>query len=162
MKVQDNGNSLNVSVIIPSLNPDEKLKQVVGGLIEKGFNDIVIVNDGSDTEHMEPFETLKSYPQCTILTHEVNMGKGKALKDAFLFVWENRKEIAGVITVDGDNQHGINDIINCKASKVAPFLPISTPESSVEILIYILFSLSSLAVTSASTPIYFNILDTID
>ncbi len=119
MKVQDNGNSLNVSVIIPSLNPDEKLKQVVDGLIEKGFNDIVIVNDGSDTEHMEPFETLKSYPQCTILTHEVNMGKGKALKDAFLFVWENRKEIAGVITVDGDNQHGINDIINCGRHMIA-------------------------------------------
>lgn len=113
MKIQDDKNSLNVSVIIPSLNPDEKLKQVVDGLVANGFNDIILVNDGSDREHMEPFKILEGYPQCTILTHQVNMGKGKALKDAFLFVWENRKDIGGVITVDGDNQHGVKDIINC-------------------------------------------------
>lgn len=106
-------NNLNVSIIIPSLNPDEKLQQVVDGLIEHGFNDIIIVNDGSDEEHLRPFEMLESYHQCEILTHEYNMGKGKALKDAFLFVAENREKISGVITVDGDNQHGIKDIVKC-------------------------------------------------
>lgn len=113
MKVQSDNDFLNVVVIIPSLNPDEKLKQVVDGLVSRGFEDIVIVNDGSDDEHTEPFRILENYSQCTILTHKVNMGKGRALKDAFLFVSENRKGIDGVITVDGDNQHGTEDIINC-------------------------------------------------
>lgn len=102
-----------VSVIIPSLNPDEKLKQVVDSLIDKGFSDIVIVNDGSDEEHAEPFKVLEKYSQCTVLTHKTNMGKGRALKDAFLFVLEERNQCAGVITVDGDNQHRAHDIEKC-------------------------------------------------
>lgn len=102
-----------VTVIVPSLNPDEKLKQVVDGLVESGFLDIVVVNDGSDEAHMEPFNIIKNYPQCTVLTHEENMGKGRALKDAFKYVWENRTDIAGVVTVDADNQHSTEDIVNC-------------------------------------------------
>ena len=67
----------NVSVIIPSLNPDQKLIQVVEGLIQVGFNDIILVNDGSDQAHMQPFQTVARYSQCTILTHEQNKGKGR-------------------------------------------------------------------------------------
>ena len=75
---------MKVSVIIPSLNPDNKLVSVVGSLIEKGFDDIILVNDGSDSKHMAPFEKVSAYPQCTILTHEVNKGKGRGLKTAFI------------------------------------------------------------------------------
>ena len=39
---------MNISVIIPSLNPDDKLIKVVDSLVEYDFNDIIIVNDGSD------------------------------------------------------------------------------------------------------------------
>jgi glycosyltransferase involved in cell wall biosynthesis len=104
---------MKVSVIIPSLNPDEKLITVVQSLIEAGFNDIILVNDGSNQEHMKPFETVMTYPQCTILTHEVNKGKGRALKTAFEYCIEHRKDIDGVVTVDGDNQHQAKDILNC-------------------------------------------------
>lgn len=113
MNEQKNTALSKVPVIIPSLNPDGKLKQVVDGLLEKGFTDIIIVNDGSDAEHMEPFDILNGYPQCTVLNHDVNMGKGRALKDAFLFVCGSRPDAAGVITVDGDNQHCAEDIVKC-------------------------------------------------
>lgn len=73
---------MKVSVIIPSLNPDEKLVTVVDSLIRKGFGDIVLVNDGSDESHMWPFEKVGAYKECTILTHDVNRGKGRALKTA--------------------------------------------------------------------------------
>ncbi len=106
-------NQLKVSIIIPSLNPDEKLNQVVDSLIDAGFEDIILVNDGSDSNHMLPFKKACEYPQCTLLTHEVNMGKGRALKDAFNYCNDNRKDIAGVITVDGDNQHKAPDILKC-------------------------------------------------
>ncbi|MGN0328989.1 MAG: glycosyltransferase [Lachnospira sp.] len=104
---------MKISVIIPSLNPDEKLICVVDSLIEKGFDDIILVNDGSDKEHMWPFEKLSTYSQCTILTHEVNKGKGRGLKTAFEFCINNRSDCDGVVTVDGDNQHKAQDIFNC-------------------------------------------------
>lgn len=104
---------MKVSVIIPSLNPDSKLVEVVESLIKTGFDDIIIVNDGSDESHLEPFELVSKHPECTILTHEVNKGKGRGLKTAFEFCLKNRPEIDGVVTVDGDNQHKANDILNC-------------------------------------------------
>ncbi len=104
---------MRVSVIIPSLNPDSKLVSVVDSLIKKGFDDIILVNDGSDKQHMAPFEKVSLYPQCTILTHEVNKGKGRGLKTAFEYCIKNRKGIDGVVTVDGDNQHKADDIYKC-------------------------------------------------
>ena len=47
--------SNNVYVIIPSLNPDEKLKRTVSGMLNAGFEKIIIVNDGSDKEHLDNF-----------------------------------------------------------------------------------------------------------
>ena len=49
---------MKTTIIIPSLNPDTKLEQVVVGLVEAGYDDIVIVNDGSD----EVGELLNSTP----------------------------------------------------------------------------------------------------
>ena len=109
---------MKVSVIIPSLNPDNKLIAVVDALLEEGFKDIIIVNDGSDKEHMAPFEEAASHDECTILTHEVNKGKGRGLKTAFEYCLENRKDIDGVVTVDGDNQHRARDIKKCSETMV--------------------------------------------
>ena len=46
----------DVTIVLPSLNPDEKFLGVVKGLVEEGFEDIVIVNDGSDADHVTWFE----------------------------------------------------------------------------------------------------------
>ena len=51
---------MKVSVIIPSLNPDEKLVTVVDSLIRKGFGDIVLVNDGSDESHLRRLGLIKN------------------------------------------------------------------------------------------------------
>lgn len=104
---------MNISVIIPSLNPDDRLVQVVEGMIKEGFRDIIIVNDGSDEAHMKPFEKASCHKECTILTHEVNKGKGRALKTAFDFFIKNRRGYAGAATVDGDNQHKPTDVMAC-------------------------------------------------
>ncbi len=99
-----------ITIIVPSYNPDEKLAQVVNGLREGGFEDILVVNDGSKEECVHHFEEVAQYPEVTVLTHEVNKGKGRGMKTAFSYVLENRPESIGVITVDGDNQHTIKDI----------------------------------------------------
>lgn len=107
-----------ITIVLPSLDPDEKLNMVVKGLLEEGFDDIVIVNDGSDEKHLEPFREADVHPEVTVLTHEVNRGKGRALKTAFSYIRENRQGILGVVTVDGDNQHTPGDIKACAEKMV--------------------------------------------
>ena len=107
-----------VTIVLPSLDPDEKLNMVVQGLLAEGFHDIVIVNDGSDADHLAPFEEAAKHPEVTVLTHEVNKGKGRALKTAFSYILERGKTCLGVVTVDGDNQHKAKDIKACAEKMV--------------------------------------------
>lgn len=102
-----------ISVVLPSLDPDEKLLAVVTGLLEIGFEDIILVNDGSKPENLHFFEEATAYPQVKLLHHEVNRGKGAALKTAFRWFLENRPLGIGVVTVDGDNQHHPQDTVAC-------------------------------------------------
>ena len=102
-----------VAIVLPSLDPDEKFIRVVDGLIDSGFAHIVIVDDGSDADHQIWFEKAAAYPQCTILHHGVNKGKGRALKTAFQHVLTQFPKLKGVITIDGDGQHLTKDILAC-------------------------------------------------
>ena len=101
---------MNVTIIVPSLNPDEKLGLVVEGLLSEGFDDIVLVNDGSAPAFVPRFSECARHPEVTVLTHSVNRGKGRAMKTAFAWCMEHRPDILGVITVDGDNQHRPKDV----------------------------------------------------
>ncbi len=103
-----------ISVVLPSLDPDEKLIAVVDGLLEYGFSDIILVNDGSKQENLHYFYDLAAqHPEITLLHHEINKGKGAALKNAFRYFLENRPDGFGVVTVDGDNQHHPEDTRAC-------------------------------------------------
>lgn len=101
------------AVILPSLNPTEKLNMVVDNVIGVGFNNIILIDDGSDEAHKHPFELAAQKPQVTVLTHEVNRGKGAALKTAFSYLMKERTDIVGAVTADGDGQHLAKDILNC-------------------------------------------------
>jgi len=101
------------AVILPSLNPTEKLCGVVDGLVETGFGSIIVVDDGSCAEFQEPFTKVSSLPQVTLLRHEVNKGKGAGLKTAFAYLLESRPDIEGAVTADGDGQHLAKDILAC-------------------------------------------------
>jgi len=103
-----------ISVVLPSLDPDDKLIAVVDGLLEYGFTDIIMVNDGSKAENLHYFTDLAAaHPEIHLLHHEVNKGKGAALKNAFRYFLENRPDGFGVVTVDGDNQHHPEDTRRC-------------------------------------------------
>ena len=103
-----------ISVVLPSLDPDEKLIAVIDGLLEYGFSDIILVNDGSRQENLHYFTDLAAqHPEIHLLHHEVNKGKGAALKNAFRWFLHNRPDGYGVVTVDGDNQHHPEDTRAC-------------------------------------------------
>ncbi len=103
----------SVAVVLPSLDPDHRFKAVVDGLVGAGFRHIVVVDDGSDEAHKRWFEEIRAYEPCHVLVHEVNKGKGRALKDAFAFVHDKLPELKGVVTIDGDGQHLLGDILAC-------------------------------------------------
>lgn len=107
-----------VSVIIPSLNPDEKLKKTVEELLNAGFDDIILVDDGSEQQYKKYFPDENEFPQITLLVHDRNRGKGAALKTAFSFYEKNRVGRAGVVTADGDGQHTLSDIVKCSQAMI--------------------------------------------
>jgi len=102
---------MKIVPIIPSLNPDYKLERLVDELIENDFKKIIVVNDGSSDNSI--FDKLDKKEECIILTHEVNRGKGCALKTAFKYYQDNLScDYCGVITLDSDGQHSVSDVIN--------------------------------------------------
>ena len=103
----------DICAIIPSLNPDEKFLTVVEALVNKGFQNILIIDDGSKQENQTYFDKVMRYPQCTVIRHARNLGKGRALKTAFNYYLTHFSHLKGVVTLDGDNQHHIDDIIGC-------------------------------------------------
>ena len=102
---------MKVVPIIPSLDPDNRLIILVDNLIKSGYKKIIIVNDG--TKEKTIFNKLKEYNECVILTHNINKGKGEALKTAFKFYKENLLDnYKGVICLDSDGQHTVEDTLN--------------------------------------------------
>lgn len=118
--INSNEKKLNYVVIIPILNPRIEFLSFVNGLIEYGFNKIIIVNDGSNSDSSFVFDELSKVEQCEILQHVVNMGKGRALKDGLNhYIVKYSDKYDGAITVDGDGQYILEDVIkvNNKSSK---------------------------------------------
>ena len=48
-------NMKNISIIIPSLDPNERLAGVVDSVRNEGFTDIILVDDGSKEENKHFF-----------------------------------------------------------------------------------------------------------
>lgn len=110
-------NFKNVPVIVPSYNPDEKLKNTVAGLLSEGFTDVIVIDDGSRED------TKSNFPEegngVTVLRHEINRGKGAGLKTAFSYILKNRPDAVGCVTADGDGQHRPEDIAACVEKMLA-------------------------------------------
>ena len=106
-------NFSGISIIIPALDPDEKLLSTVISLEQAGFDDIILVDDGSKVKNRVFFPDVREHPRCTILRHKVNRGKGAALKTAFRYILRERPGCVGVVTADSDGQHTTEDIIAC-------------------------------------------------
>lgn len=104
---------MKITIIIPTLNPSEKILNVISQLCNEGFREIIVVNDGSNMSKQVLFEQIALIPQCRLLVHPQNYGKGKALKTAMEHYLEHNVDSKGVVTCDDDGQHCIEDIVNC-------------------------------------------------
>jgi glycosyltransferase involved in cell wall biosynthesis len=100
----------NLAVIIPAYKPSKALVGFSKELLEQGFKEIIVINDGSGEAFEKTFIEIEQMG-CTLLTHEVNKGKGRALKSAFEYILAGSSAVKGVVTADADGQHLIPDII---------------------------------------------------
>ena len=96
----------DVAIIIPAYNPNEKLKEIVENLKRNKYTNIIVINDGS--QNKEIFKKIEY--QTIVLEQKQNYGKGKALKKGIKYVLQHIKGIKGILTIDADGQHKIEDI----------------------------------------------------
>ncbi len=101
-------------VLIPSLSPDEKLPAYVKELLAADFGLILVVDDGSAPEYQPIFSEIEGWDRCAVTHHEVNKGKGAALRTGFAYIKEHTA-LRGVITADSDGQHTVPDTLKLAA-----------------------------------------------
>jgi len=101
---------MNYGVLIPAYEPEESLLPLVRELQARNVP-VIVVNDGSTTG-LDRFQTLREQG-VTVLDHETNRGKGRALKTGISYMWDHG--FAGAVTADADGQHTVEDILRVGA-----------------------------------------------
>lgn len=95
-----------MNLIIPAYKPDNKMLAFIDKVIAETDYRIIVVNDGSGELFDEVFDKIPGEVIC--LKHEVNRGKGAAMKTAFRYILDNNFG-DGAVLADADGQHLIHD-----------------------------------------------------
>lgn len=103
--------SIKYAVLIPAYKPDEKFVDFVTLLTTKNIP-VVAVDDGSGEACSEFFNAAERLG-CVVVHHDVNKGKGQALRTGFEEIIRLNSKGAGynyVVTADCDGQHDLQAI----------------------------------------------------
>ena len=95
---------MKLIVIIPAYNEEKTIKEVIKGLKEKGYNDIIVVDDGSPDKTFE----LASKEKVKVYRHIINRGLGGALNTGITAALRENADF--IVTFDADGQHDVDDI----------------------------------------------------
>jgi len=69
----------SISLVITTYNRSHLLKRAIDSIYDMPFNEIIVVNDGSDKEHDKIIDSiLLKYPKIIYLKHSINRGLGEA------------------------------------------------------------------------------------
>ena len=117
-KAVPSGKGTVIPLIIPAYEPDERMITLLSRLAAEYEDEIVVVNDGSGPAYDSLYAQAVELG-CTVLTHYINMGKGRALKDAFNYCLCTWPDMRGCITADSDGQHIPEDIHRCREIMLA-------------------------------------------
>ncbi|WP_049620776.1 glycosyltransferase family 2 protein [Frateuria defendens] len=90
-------------VLIPCLNEEAAIRQVVTSVLALGAP-VIVVDDGSD----DRTPAIVGELPVTLIRHARRQGKGEALRDGFREAL--RQGYEAVLTMDGDGQHLASDI----------------------------------------------------
>ena len=110
--------SERVMALIPAFNAERSVGGVVAGAKQQ-LADVVVVDDGSRDRTGDAARDAGAH----VLRHDVNRGKGAALKTGFAYALANGFD--AVITLDADGQHLPHEIpkfLDCRAKTNADLI----------------------------------------
>lgn len=86
----------NCIILIPALQPDERMIQLICGVHNLGFNKIAITDDGSSMDRQQYFQEAKSMG-AWVMHHSKKMGKGVALRSALRLADEKLESLIFIL-----------------------------------------------------------------
>ena len=101
-----------VILLIPALNPDGRLLELLDALQGSWHDPIVLVDDGSREDCRDIFDRAQTLG-CHVIRHARNLGKGRGLKTGFNHCLTHFPQAIGCVTADADGQHTPDDIAAC-------------------------------------------------
>lgn len=101
-----------VALLVPAYHPARDLiVPFLKAARRAGFAQIIVVDDGSGPDYEEIFDELEQQLGCHVLRHDLNLGKGRALKTAIDYCEQEAEGLLGAVTADSDGQHAPADIV---------------------------------------------------
>lgn len=102
------------AIVIPALNPGANLPGYCRALRALTDAQILLVDDGSRPDLAHIFDDCAAAaPDVSFVRHDVNRGKGRALKTAFEHLLTAYPDLIGCVTADADGQHMPEDVRRC-------------------------------------------------
>ena len=92
-------------VVIPAFNEEKTIVNVINNLQKVGFRDILVIDDGS----LDKTRLIVEKEKIHLLVHEINLGKGAALKTGFEYALKHNFKY--IITCDADGQHLAKNVL---------------------------------------------------
>jgi polyprenyl-phospho-N-acetylgalactosaminyl synthase len=91
-------------IVIAAFNEESRLGRTIDGLHEKGYRQIIVVDDGS----RDGTAAVVLEHGAWLLRHAVNLGQGAALQTGIAFALKQGAEY--IVTFDADGQHDAAEI----------------------------------------------------
>ena len=108
---------MKTALIIPAYKPGREMLELLERFRDNADFQPVVVDDGSGEAFREIFDAVPDFAR--LLRHEVNRGKGAALKTAIAYILSDLPECALALTADADGQHRYEDILMVNESAKA-------------------------------------------
>lgn len=96
--------SKTIYIVIPAKDEGKRIGEVIRSTQKCGYDNIVVVNDGSSDNTAQVSKDLNA----TVLNHIVNLGPGAATQTGISYALSKGADI--IVTLDADTQHYPEDI----------------------------------------------------
>jgi glycosyltransferase involved in cell wall biosynthesis len=93
-----------IYIVIAAYNEEKSIANVLDSLLKGGYNNIILVDDGSS----DKTSAVAITRGVAVLRHVINRGQGAALKTGIDYAVSTGADI--IVTFDADGQHQVKDI----------------------------------------------------
>nr|MDD3719880.1 DUF2304 family protein [Candidatus Gracilibacteria bacterium] len=97
-----------IAFVIPAYNEGKVIKDTIENVINHGYKNIIVINDGSRDDTLDVLKEFND--KVIVLTHYKNRGQGAAIETGFEYLRRYGKKVDYICTYDSDGQHDINDL----------------------------------------------------